>query len=231
MVGCLRAKRELNQVEVNVLLAAEFEAQHGRAPDARALGALRQWANHASRRGKGHEPLDLAAEARRWAAQARACEAGALEPVMAGVTSRRGAASPVPAEPRPIWELTPDQQGDLMAQALARVQELSRPGGRRISSVIWENSCPMTWPAGTTPRRRHFWSTSRTGCWPAARATQVLALEAPEWPRVPESLRRADGRSIYRPHSGMRYAAYEQLTDGGTAGGPGQAARRAAPRA
>jgi hypothetical protein len=33
-------------------LAREFEAQHGHAPDARALGQLRQWANHASRTGR-----------------------------------------------------------------------------------------------------------------------------------------------------------------------------------
>jgi len=37
-------------------------------------------------------------------------------------------------------------------------------------------------------------------------------LEAPEWPRVPDSLRRADGRSIYRPHSGTRYTTLAQLT-------------------
>ena len=39
----------------------------------------------------------------------------------------------------------------------------------------------------------------------------VLPLEAPEWPPVPQALRRADGRSIYRPHSGTRYAARDQL--------------------
>ena len=41
---------------------------------------------------------------------------------------------------------------------------------------------------------------------------RVLMLEAPEWPRVPDSLRRADGRSIYRPHSGTRYTTLAQLT-------------------
>ena len=87
-------------------LAAEFKAQHGYAPDARALGKLRQWANHASRRAKDGEPLDVPAEARRWAAQARASEAGALEPVMPAVTTRRGPGAPGPAEPRPVWELT-----------------------------------------------------------------------------------------------------------------------------
>ena len=39
----------------------------------------------------------------------------------------------------------------------------------------------------------------------------VLPLEAPDWPPVPAALRRADGRSIYRPHSGTRYAARDQL--------------------
>src|ERR1017187_3652842 len=104
-------------------LAAEFEAQHGRAPDARALGKLRQWASPASRRAKDGEPLDVPAEARRWAAQARASEAGALEPVMPTVTTRRAPGAPGPAEPRPLWELTPDQEQDVMGQALARVQE------------------------------------------------------------------------------------------------------------
>ena len=83
-------------------LAAEFAAQHGHAPDARALSCLRQWANHASRLGKPGEPLDLAAAARRWAAQARTGDAGALEPVMPAVTTRRGPAEPAPepgAEP------------------------------------------------------------------------------------------------------------------------------------
>ena len=41
---------------------------------------------------------------------------------------------------------------------------------------------------------------------------QVLTLEAPEWPRVPDSLRRADGRSVYRPHGGTRYTTLAQLT-------------------
>src|SRR5258708_6634529 len=68
----------------------ECEAKHGCAPDARALGKRRPWANHASRRGKEEGPLDLAAEAWRWAERARASEAGALEPVMSAVTSRRG---------------------------------------------------------------------------------------------------------------------------------------------
>ena len=82
---------------LTVRLAAEFEAQHGHAPDARALGNAAPVGQPRQPLGQGHgEPLDLAAEARRWAAQARAGEAGALEPVMPAVTTRRGVAEPVP---------------------------------------------------------------------------------------------------------------------------------------
>jgi conjugative relaxase-like TrwC/TraI family protein len=51
-------------------LAQEYEAQFGRAPDARALASLRQCADHATRRGKDTGPLDLAALVRQWSAQA-----------------------------------------------------------------------------------------------------------------------------------------------------------------
>ena len=192
-------------------LAAEFEAQHGHAPDARALGTLRQWANHASRRSKDAEPLDLAAEARRWAAQARASEAGALEPVMPEVTTRRGPAAEPVAEPRPLWELTPAQERDLMAQALARVQE-AQPTWRKADLI---RQLGELMPDDVTCR-----DDAAAAALPERLAERVLAggagplvlpLEAPEWPPVPAALRRADGRSIYRPHSGTRYAARDQL--------------------
>jgi AAA domain len=41
---------------------------------------------------------------------------------------------------------------------------------------------------------------------------QVALLSAPEWPRVPSSLRRADGESMFRPHGAERYATQAQLT-------------------
>ena len=40
----------------------------------------------------------------------------------------------------------------------------------------------------------------------------VLCLETPELVEVPRSLLRADGRSVYRRHGGVRYAARAQLT-------------------
>ena len=40
----------------------------------------------------------------------------------------------------------------------------------------------------------------------------VCCLEAPEPAAVPSSLLRADGRSVYRRHGGVRYATAAQLT-------------------
>src|SRR5262249_56139396 len=39
----------------------------------------------------------------------------------------------------------------------------------------------------------------------------VACLEAPQFPRVPDDLRRADGRSVYQPHGGTMYALAAQL--------------------
>ena len=40
----------------------------------------------------------------------------------------------------------------------------------------------------------------------------MLCLEAPEAVEVPRSLLRADGRSVYRRHGGVRYATRAQLS-------------------
>ena len=113
---------------VTARLAREYEAQFGRAPDARALASLRQWANHATRRGKDAEVLDLAALVRRWSAQARASEAGTLEPLARAVmdaTAPAPAAAPGTA-PGPAQAhaapLTEAQAQRVIAEAVAAVQ-------------------------------------------------------------------------------------------------------------
>ncbi|MGH3274557.1 MAG: AAA family ATPase [Streptosporangiaceae bacterium] len=108
--------------------------------------------------------------------------------------------------------LTPDQARDVMSQALARLQE-SQPAWRKADLVRHlgellpdDVACPDDATAATL----------LTGLADQVLAggagERVLMLEAPEWPRVPDSLRRADGRSIYRPHSGTRYTTLAQLT-------------------
>src|SRR5262249_15635077 len=109
-------------------LAQGYEAQFGRAPDARALTSLRQWANHATRRGKDEEPLDLAALVRRWVAQASASDAGALEPLGPAVIREprlaRGDAPEPPPSPEDAPGVALSELGAqcVMHEAVAAVQ-------------------------------------------------------------------------------------------------------------
>ena len=44
-----------------------------------------------------------------------------------------------------------------------------------------------------------------------ALAGEAIMLSAPEWPRVPDCLRRASGESLYVPHGAARYTTGAQL--------------------
>jgi TrwC relaxase/AAA domain len=206
------SSRRQTITELTRRLAAEFQAQHGHPPDTRALGTLRQWANHASRRAKDGEPLDLAAEARRWTEQARASEAGALEPVLPAVSAQRGPGAEPPAKPLAVWEPTADQERDLMGQALARVQE-AQPTWRKADLIRHLGELlPEDVALGDDRAAAGLLERLADRVLSGGAGQQVVALEAPEWPRVPEVLRRADGRSVFRPHGGTRYATLAQLT-------------------
>jgi hypothetical protein len=207
-------------------LAQAYQAQFGRAPDARALASLRQWANHATRRGKEDEPLDLAALVRRWSAQASASEAGALEPVAPAVmTEPASGARAAPGEPSPMPDaqsaapqvsaalaggaapLSEDQERRLIQEAVAAVQasqatwteaDLIRHLGERLPAHL----------ASMNPQDSGAWLTSLAR---RALAAEAVMLSAPEWPQVPDCLRRASGESLYVPHGAARYATGAQL--------------------
>jgi hypothetical protein len=68
-----------------------------------------------------------------------------------------------------------------------------------------------TLPAGVLADRRAL-ETLAAGAISGAAGEQVELLSAPEWPRVPDGLRRADGESVFRPHGAERYASQAQLT-------------------
>ena len=197
-------------------LAQAYEAQYGRAPDARALTSLRQWANHATRRGKDAGPLDLGALVRRWSAQASASEAGALEPLAQTVMGAGAAEPPSAPADRPDTAhalnvpLTKAQAQRLIQEAVAAVQatqptwteaDLIRHLGERLPAEMG----PMTQQdaAELLP------ALARQAL---AGAGNAVMLSAPEWPQVPDCLRRASGESLYVPHGAARYATGAQLT-------------------
>jgi conjugative relaxase-like TrwC/TraI family protein len=199
---------------VTARLAREYEAQFGRAPDARALASLRQWANHATRRGKDTAPLDLPALVRQWSAQARASEAGALEPLAPKVMAAQARAAdgqpaspadPAQAHPAPVSEA---QELRIIEEAVAAVQaaqstwteaDLIRRLGERLPAQVGAMSVDDAAALLPAMAKR-------------ALATEATMLSAPEWPRVPDCLRRASGESRYVPHGATRYATGAQLT-------------------
>jgi conjugative relaxase-like TrwC/TraI family protein len=199
---------------VTARLADEYEAQFGRAPDARALTSLRQWANHATRRGKDAAPLDLPALVRQWSAQARASEAGALEPlapkVMAAAARAQGSEptgppGPAQAHPAPLSEA---QELRIIQEAVAAVQaaqstwteaDLIRRLGERLPTQVGPMSADDAAALLPAMAKR-------------ALAAEATMLSAPEWPQVPDCLRRASGESRYVPHGATRYATGAQLT-------------------
>jgi len=195
---------------VTARLAREYEAQFGRAPDARALASLRQWANHATRRGKDTEALDLTALVRRWSAQARASEAGTLEPLARAVmdaTTPASAAAPSPAQAHAA-SLTEAQAQRVIAEAVAAVQ---------AAQSTWTEADLIRYLGERLPADIAPVSPGQAAALLPALARQALAANAvmlapPEWPRVPDCLRRASGESVYIPHGAARYATGAQLT-------------------
>jgi conjugative relaxase-like TrwC/TraI family protein len=198
---------------VTARLAEAYEAQFGRAPDARALTSLRQWANHATRRGKDAQPLDLAALVRQWAAQASASEAGALEPLAPAVMH-----ATIP-EPRAAPDDTPAQGG-------ARVTGLDEWEAQRVmqEAVATVQAAQATWTEADLIRHLGERLPATVGVMSAADAAGLLPalarralageavlLSAPQWPTVPDCLRRASGESVYVPHGANRYATHGQL--------------------
>ena len=193
-------------------LAQRFEEQHGHAPDTRALGKLRQWANHATRLGKGAEPLNLDEEVRRWAAQARATETSALEPLMPAVTTRRGPHPQPEPEPRPLCELTREQEHEVITVALATLQE-SAPTWRKADLIRYLGELlPANTVCRGTRSAAALLEQLAVRVLAGAAGEHVVTLTAPEWPVVPDELRRADGESVYRPHDRIRYATRAQLS-------------------
>jgi TrwC relaxase/AAA domain len=199
---------------VTARLAEAYEAQYGRAPDARALAGLRQWANHATRRRKDARPLELGALVRRWSAQARAGEAGALEPLAPAVMGAGASGQPVepqtapdPAQAHPE-PLTGARAQRIICEAVAAVQaaqstwteaDLIRHLGERL-------------PAHIAPMSPQDAAVLLPALARQALATEAVMLSAPEWPPVPDCLRRASGESLYIPHGATRYATGAQLT-------------------
>jgi conjugative relaxase-like TrwC/TraI family protein len=190
--------------------AARFEQQYGRAPSQRELARLAQASNFKTRAAK-HGTLDAAQLHAGWAdtlAQALGVDLVSVAPSVwhdgggyAGARPR-GPGGPGPG-PSPLEVSRAAQK----AVALAQQDKSS-----------WTRADLIKYLGRVLPR---------SGMDPAAAAAlleevadralasefaPVASLEAPEPIQVPGGLLRADGRSVYQRHGGVRFATHTQLS-------------------
>ena len=121
-----------------------------------------------------------------------------------GPAQQRARAVAYPVQPRGLSE---DQARYVMAEAIAVTQA-------RISA--WTKADLIRYlgealPAGVMADRATLENLAARAISGAA-GERVELLSAPEWPRVPDGLRRADGESVFRPHGAERYASQAQLS-------------------
>jgi hypothetical protein len=210
MMRLFSSRRESITQDVRVR-AARFEVQYGRQPSQRELAQLAQASNFRTRAAKEDGVLDFAQLHAGWAdklARSLGVPLASVAPsVWGGGGSHASARTQGPDPSGPGLSSLEAARGAQKAVALAQ-QEKS----------TWTRADLVKHLGRVLPR---------TGIDPAAAAArledladrvlrsefdQVVRLEAPEAVEVPRSLLRADGRSVYQRHGGIRYAARVQLS-------------------
>ena len=188
--------------------AARFEQCYGRKPSQRELAQLAQASNFKTRAAK-EGALDLAELHAGWADKLARTLGVSLASVAPSVWHDGGAAARPrgPNDPGPVASQLEISHAVQKAVALAQQEKSS-----------WTRADVIKYLGRVLPR---------SGRDPAAAAAlleeladralrsefePVACLQAPEPAAVPRSLLRADGRSIYQRHGGVRYATHAQLS-------------------
>jgi conjugative relaxase-like TrwC/TraI family protein len=199
--------------------ARQYEREHGRAPSQAMLNRMAQRANLATRAGKGHGAFDVAQLHAGWAAQLReatdpALRGEQLHDVAPRVSNLGGGAA---AARRRAPD---DDPGGAGYAALSR-REAERTARKALSRLqakksAWTRSDLIQYLGWSLPAERRAAASPALLVGLADRCLAgefgpVACLEAPQFPRVPDDLRRADGRSVYQPHGGTLYALIAQL--------------------
>ena len=189
--------------------AARFEQQYGRAPSQRELARLAQASNFATRAAK-HGALDVAQLHAGWAdtlARTLGVSLASVAPSVwhDGGGGHAGARQGGPGDPGPS------------ERELARAAQKAVALAQQDKST-WTRADLIKYLGRVLPR---------SGMDPAAATVlledlagrvlrsefgPVACLEAPEPAVAPAGLRRADGRSVYQRHGGVRFATHAQLT-------------------
>jgi hypothetical protein len=220
-------------------LAHAWERRNGRPPNSRELLYIAQDATLQSRRSKDTGDIDWNALAERWDATI----GGELADIACAVSNAQGPGQPAtasgcpgPSEPGPTVLPRRDAQVRAVRKALALVSEKKSTWTRhellkQLALVMPAQSRQMT-PGAAQTLLLGLADEALSGG-----IEEVVSLDAPEWPPLPDALRRGlDGRSVYTRPGTTRYATAAQLaveerlvaqaqTQGAPHLSPGQAAQ------
>ena len=212
-------------------LARAWERRHGRAPNSRELLYIAQDATLRSRKSKQAGEIDWDALAALWDTTI----GGELAGIAPAVSNAHGPGGkpaaagkdPESAEPEPAASLPREAQIRVVRKALALVSE-KKPTWTRHELI---KQLALVMPARTRQLTPGAAQTLLLGLADEAlsgKIEDVVSLEAPQWPPLPDSLRRQlDGRSVYTRPGTERYATAAQLSGRGAPGRASPEAERA----
>ena len=197
-------------------LARAWERRHGRAPNSRELLYIAQDATLRSRKSKQAGEIDWDALAALWDTTI----GGELAGIAPAVSNAHGPGGkpaaagkdPESAEPEPAASLPREAQIRVVRKALALVSE-KKPTWTRHELI---KQLALVMPARTRQLTPGAAQTLLLGLADEAlsgKIEDVVSLEAPQWPPLPDSLRRQlDGRSVCTRPGTERYATAAQLS-------------------
>jgi hypothetical protein len=197
-------------------LAQAWQRRHGRAPNSRELLYIAQAATLQSRKSKESGEIDWDALVERWDATIGGELAG-IAPAVSNARSLDGKqvaadSCPEPDGPEPAGSLPPEARVRVVRKALALVSE-KKPTWTRHELI---KQIALVMPAQTRQMSPGAAHTLLLGLAEEALSgdiERVISVEAPQWPPLPDSLRRdLDGRSVYTRPGTERYATAVQLS-------------------
>jgi conjugative relaxase-like TrwC/TraI family protein len=206
MMRLFSSRRESITADVRAR-AARFEQRYGRAPSQRELAHLAQASNFATRAAKTGT-LDLARAHAGWADMLARTLGVGLESVAPSVwhdpgAGRAAARTGGPAGPGPVDVSGAAQKAVALAQAEKSAftrADVIKHLGRVLPRTGMDPAAAAALLEQVADRAL------------ASEFEPVACLEAPEPAKVPAGLLRADGRSVYQRHGGVRHATHAQLT-------------------
>jgi AAA domain/TrwC relaxase len=214
------SRRTEIRAEVAKLVEAYKQSHGGQEPSQRMLASMHQHVTLTTRDPKGEEKLDMDAKLREWDAAARKAELGTLRDLARDIwDTMRGSTQDHARDGDPqggrdgaARVLTPDEERAAMAAGLAQIQQEKSVWGRAELVRAIAQHLPDHTVVPSSAEAVKLLDNLADRALAGEAGETVRRLDAPEYPRVPDSLRRADGESIYTAHGSARYATAGQLS-------------------